>query len=88
MLEYDQKADIWSAGVTMYRMFTKEGLFRGYDEEELLLLFKDTQRASQVVEERLQLLPEKERKLVSWLVNLNQNARPTAREVFKHEYFK
>ncbi len=52
--ECDVKADIWSAGVTIYKMKTKEELFLKYDEDEIIVLFEDSDKVIQVIEQRLQ----------------------------------
>ena len=86
--ECDVKADIWSAGVTIYKMKTKEELFLNYDEDEIIVLFEDSDKVMQVLEQRLQSLPEEERNFLTWVLRWDPKERPTADEVSAHEYFK
>ena len=81
--EYSFPADIWSAGVTMYKMLTGEELFTCNDEElDHLVLSK--LHLEEYVRDKMQKIDIEERFVIEMMLKYDANERLTATQALRH----
>ena len=84
--KYDEKSDIWSIGVILYKALTKKYPFIGKNENETIyyIIEKDYDDKN----EMLLNYSEELQDLVKKLLMKDPNKRPSAKEALNHKWFK
>ena len=84
--KYDEKSDIWSIGVILYKALTKKYPFIGKNENETIyyIIEKDYDDKN----EMLLNYSEELQDLVKNLLMKDPNKRPSAKEALNHKWFK
>ena len=77
-----QKADLWSLGVLVYKMFCADFPFKGKNEKEL---YKAIERGKFKM---APYTPDYARKIILGMIELNPNKRMTCETVLKSEWLK
>ena len=77
-----QKADLWSLGVLVYKLFCADFPFKGKNEKEL---YKSIERGKFRV---ANYTPEKEKKIIVGMIVLNPNKRMSCESVLKSEWLR
>jgi calcium-dependent protein kinase len=84
--EYNEKADLWSCGVIMYILLCGKPPFVGYDEAEVLRNVKRGQFSFN--QTAFRNISESAKNLITALLTYDTQARPSALQVLKHQWFK
>jgi serine/threonine protein kinase len=82
-IEYGCLVDIWSAGVTMYKMLTGKELFT-CTEDELDTLFISKSQTEEYIRNKLQKIDTEERFLIEMILEYDVNKRLTATQILQH----
>ena len=84
--KYDEKSDIWSIGVILYKAITKKYPFIGKDENETIyyIIEKDYDDKNKMLLNYSEELQD----LVKNLLMKDPNKRPSAKEALNHKWFK
>ena len=77
-----QKADLWSLGVLVYKIFCADFPFKGKNEKEL---YKSIEKGKFIFPK---YTPDYARKIISNMIVLNPNKRMTCEEILKSEWLR
>ena len=77
-----QKADLWSLGVLVYKIFCADFPFKGKNENDL---YKNIQKGKFRMKA---YIPEYVKKVISALIEISPNKRMTCENVLKSEWLK
>ena len=83
---YDEKCDIWSAGVILYMLIAKKAPFEGKDKEKIMdkIVEEDYNKNSR----KLLEFSDEVKDLLNKLLEKNPDKRPSAKEALEHPWFK
>jgi serine/threonine protein kinase len=84
-LGYNEKADIFSAGVILYLLLTGRQVFKGYNINEILL--KNKKCEVEYPPKFFDKISEKVKNLLSKMLCKDPTIRISADEALKHEWF-
>ena len=84
--KYDEKSDIWSIGVILYKTITKKYPFRGTNDLETIqyIMEKEYDKNNQLLLGYSDELQD----LIKNLLMKDSNQRPSAKEALNHKWFK
>ena len=83
---YDEKSDIWSIGIILYRALTRKYPFIGRNEDETITFIIDKDHDCN--NELLLGHSNEIQDLIKKLLKKDPNERPSAKEALNHEWFK
>ena len=83
---YDEKSDIWSIGIILYRALTRKYPFIGRNEDETISFIIDKDHDCN--NELLLGYSNEIQDLIKKLLKKDPNERPSAKEALNHEWFK
>ena len=83
---YDEKSDIWSIGIILYRALTRKYPFIGRNEDETIFFIIDKDHDCN--NELLGGYSNEIQDLIKKLLKKDPNERPSAKEALNHEWFK
>ena len=83
---YDEKSDIWSIGIILYRALTRKYPFIGRNEDETIsfIIDKDHDCNNELLLGHSNEIQD----LIKKLLKKDPNERPSAKEALNHEWFK
>jgi calcium-dependent protein kinase len=83
---YDEKSDIWSIGIILYRALTRKYPFIGRNEDETIsfIIDKDHDCNNELLLGHSNEIQD----LIKKLLKKDPNERPSAQEALNHEWFK
>ena len=77
-----QKADLWSLGVLIYKVYCADFPFRGRNEKELYKAIKKTEYSI------INYVPDNVKKIIKALIQYEPSKRPSCKEVLKSEWLR
>ena len=77
-----QKADLWSLGILVYKIYCADFPFKGRNEKEL---YKSIKRCEFSI---INYVPEKVKKVIRALIEYDPNKRPSCKEVLESEWLR
>ena len=82
--EYSNKCDLWSLGIIIYQLYTKNFPYKGTVESPILKqIEKEWQKVLNIIDEKDKMLKD----LLSHLLVRNPEKRYSWEEYFKHPFF-
>jgi len=82
---YDEKCDIWSCGVLMYMMLCGQPPFNGSSRKEVMMKIRSGKFAFK--SNIWQLITSEAKDLITQMLTLNPDKRPSCRQVLSHPWF-
>jgi MAP/microtubule affinity-regulating kinase len=77
-----QKADLWSLGILVYKIYCADFPFKGRNEKEL---YKSIKRCEFSI---INYVPDKVKKVIRALIEYDPNKRPSCKEVLESEWLR